>query len=181
MKNPVVLIIVGLAAMVASVAVGGVVPDGWELAVMVPGVLLALAFVVGIGGLSRSGWLMIPAFVVAITGTTVLVGDGPRALLAAFGTPEQCVVTNVRDLGHQDTKAFEHDVTCGGKPQQIVVLGERTMPLGEATVLRIDPMRPVFRDHNDYSREWVIGLPVAVITLLISAVALRTRRVMRQA
>ncbi|TWP48349.1 hypothetical protein FKR81_29110 [Lentzea tibetensis] len=181
MKNPVLWIVCGLVAMAASVFVGAVVPDGWELAVMVPGILLSLAFVAGVGGLSRSGWLMIPAFVIAITGTTVLVGDGQRAIVGTFGAPEECTVTAVRDLGRQDTQAFEHDVTCPGGTEKIVVLGERTMPPGPVTVLRLKPMRPVFRDHNDYSREWVLGTPVAIITLLIAAAALRARRVMRQA
>lgn len=181
-KNPVALIAVGLVAMVASVLVGAVVPDGWELAVMIPGILLSLAFVLGVGRLGGSGWLMVPAFVIAITGTAVLVGDGYRAFLAVAGTPEECTVTSVRDLGRADTNAHEHAVTCPlHGDAKIVVLGDRPMPLGAATVLHSPPMRPVFRDHNDYAREWVIGVPVAIITLLIAAASLRARRVMRQA
>lgn len=181
MKNPVLWIVFGLVAMAASVFVGAVIPDGWELVVMVPGILLSLAFVAGVGGLSRSGWLMIPAFVIAITGTTVLVGDGQRAIVGTFGSPEECTVNAVRNLGRQDTQAFENDVTCPRGAYTMVVLGERPMKPGPAAVLHLAPMRPVFRDHNDYSREWVLGTPVAIITLLLAAAALRARRVMRQA
>lgn len=182
MRRPVVLIIVGITAMVAGVLAGAVIPDGWELAVMIPGIALSLAFVAGIGELSRSGWFMVPAFVVAITGTAVLVGDGHRAFVGAFGTPEECTVRTVTDLRRPNTNAFEHAVTCAKHGEQkIITLGSRPMPTGNATVLHYPPMRPVFREHNHYAREWVIGVPVAIITLLIAAVGLRARRVIRQA
>jgi hypothetical protein len=105
-------------------------------------------------------------------------------LMDVFATPETCVVTSVEDLQRPDNPAFAHHITCpDGAELRIVVPGEqdKKMPPGPATVLRHPVMRPLLADRNDWSGEWVFGVPIAVLLLLICATTLRARRVMRQA
>ncbi|MCP2250018.1 hypothetical protein [Lentzea aerocolonigenes] len=183
MRRPVPLVVIGLAAIAAVVVLGAVVPVRYDLAVLVPCSVLALAFVWGLGKLGPA-WLMLPAFMVVIPGTAVLVSDGHRALMDVLGTPETCVITSVDDLPRPDNPAFAHHITCpDGTRLRIVVLGEqeKKMQPGPATVLRHPLMRPLLADRNDWSAEWVFGVPIAILLLLICATTLRARRVMRQA
>ena len=177
------LIVIGLAAIAAAVVLGAIVPEGYELAVLVPCCLLSLAFAWGVGKLGPA-WLVLPAFMVVIPGTAVLVGDGHRALMDVLATPQTCVIKSVEDLPGPDNPAFAHHITCpDGAELRIVVLGEpdKKMPPGPATVLRHPVMRPLLADRNDWSGEWVFGVPIAILLLLICATTLRARRVMRQA
>ncbi|SEP96022.1 hypothetical protein SAMN05216188_1011051 [Lentzea xinjiangensis] len=183
MRRPVPLIVLGLTAIAAAVVLGAVVPEDQQLAVLVPCCLLSLAFAWGVGKLGPA-WLVLPAFMVVIPGTAVLVGDGHRALMDALGTPETCVVSGVEDVPGPDNPAFAHHLTCpDGAELRIVVPGEqdkRMLP-GPATVLRHPVMRPLLAERNDWSAEWVLGVPSAALLLLICATTLRARRVMRQA
>lgn len=183
MRRPVPLIVIGLVAIAAAVVLGAVVPEKYHLAVLIPCGLLSLAFAWGVGKLGPA-WLVLPAFMIVIPGTAVLVGDGHRALMDLLGTPETCVVDTVEDVPGPDNPAFAHRVVCpDGAQLRIVVLGEqdKKMQPGPATVLRHPLMRPLLADRNDWSVEWVFGVPIAVVLLLICATALRARRVMRQA
>jgi hypothetical protein len=175
--------VTGLAAIAAAVVLGAVVPEEYQLAVLVPGCLMSLAFAWGVGKLGPA-WLVLPAFMVVIPGTAVLVGDGHRALMDLLGTPETCVVKSVEDVPGPDNPVFAHHVTCpDGAELRIVVRGEqdKKMQPGPATVLRHPVMRPLLADRNDWSDEWVFGVPIAILLLLICATTLRARRVMRQA
>lgn len=183
MTRPAPLIVIGLGAVAAAVLLGAVVPEQYELAVLVPACLLSLAFAWGVGKLGPA-WLVLPAFMVVIPGTAVLVGDGHRALMDVLGTPQTCVITSVEDVPGPDNPMFAHHVTCpDGAQLRIVVRGEQDKKVrpGPATVLRHPLMRPLLADRNDWSGEWVFGVPVAVVLLLICATTLRARRVMRQA
>ncbi|MGW4206605.1 hypothetical protein ACWEIJ_01335 [Lentzea sp. NPDC004789] len=183
MRRPVPLIVIGLAAIAAAVVLGAVVPEKYELAVLVPCCLLSLAFAWGLARLGPA-WLVLPAIMVAIPGTAVLVSDGHRALMDVLATPQTCVITSVEDVPGPDNPAFAHHLTCpDGAQLRIVVLGEqeKKMPPGPATVLRHPVMRPLLADRNDWSGEWVFGVPIAILLLLICATTLRARRVMRQA
>lgn len=183
MRRPIPLIVIGLVAITAAVVLGAVVPDGYQLAVLVPSCLLSFAFAWGVGKLGPA-WLVLPALMVVIPGTAVLVGDGHRALMDVLGTPQTCVIKSVEELPGPDNPAFAHHLTCpDGAELRIVVLGEqdKRMQPGPATVLRHPVMRPLLADRNDWSGEWVFGVPIAVLMLLICATTLRARRVMRQA
>lgn len=181
MRRPTPLIVIGLLAIAAAVVLGAVVPEQYELAVLVPCCLLSLAFAWGVGKLGPA-WLVLPAFMVVIPGTAVLVGDGHRALMDVLGTPGTCVINRVEELPRPDNPAFAHHITCpDGAQLRIVVLGEQKMQPGPATVLRHPVMRPLLAARNDWSGDWVFGVPVAILLLLICATTLRARRVMRQA
>lgn len=183
MRRPTPLIVTGLAAIAVAVVLGAIVPTRYDLAVLIPCSLLSLAFAWGIGKLGPA-WLVLPAFMVVIPGTAVLVHDGHRALMDVFGTPQTCVITSVEDLPRPDNPAFAHHVTCpDGAVLRIVVLGEqdKKMQPGPATVLRHPLMKPLLAERNDWSAEWVFGVPIAILLLLICATTLRARRVMRQA
>ncbi|MFD4674229.1 hypothetical protein ACFWNN_31230 [Lentzea sp. NPDC058450] len=183
MRRPAALIVIGLAAVAAAVVLGAIVPERYDLLVLVPCGLLSLAFAWGVGKLGPT-WLVLPAFMVVIPGTAVLLGDGHRALMDALGTPQTCVITSVEDVPGPDNPAYAHHVTCpDGAESRIVVRGEvdKKVAPGPATVLRHPVMRPLLADRNDWSAEWVFGVPVAVALLLICATTLRARRVMRQA
>lgn len=183
MRRPVPLVVIGLAAIAAVVVLGAIVPVRYDLAVLVPCSVLALAFVWGLGKLGPA-WLMLPAFMVVIPGTAVLVSDGHRALMDVLGSPQTCVISSVEDIPRPDNPAFAHHITCpDGAQLRIVVLGEqeKKMQPGPATVLRHPLMRPLLADRNDWSTEWVFGVPIAILLLLICATTLRARRVMRQA
>ena len=183
MRRPAPLIVIGLTAVVAAVVLGAVVPEQYELAVLMPCCLLSLAFAWGVGKLGPA-WLVLPAFMVVIPGTAVLVGDGHRALMDVLATPQTCAVTSVEDVPGPDNPVFAHRVTCpDGAELRIVVRGEQDKKVqpGPATVLRHPLMRPLFAERNDWSAEWVFGVPAAVLLLLICATTLRARRVMRQA
>lgn len=180
MTRPVPLIVIGLAGIAAVVVLGAVVPEKYQLAVLIPGTLLSLAFAWGLGKLGPA-WLVLPAFMIVIPGTAVLVGDGHRALMDLLGTPQTCVIDTVDQLPGFDNPAFAHHLTCpDGAQLRIVVQGERMLP-GPATVLRHPVMRPLLVERNNWSAEWVLGVPIAVLLLLICPTALRARRVMRQA
>ncbi|MFI6097293.1 hypothetical protein ACIA8G_17140 [Lentzea sp. NPDC051213] len=183
MRRPAPLIVIGLVAIAAAVVLGAVVPEPYQLAVLIPCGLLSLAFAWGIGKLGPA-WLVLPAFMIVIPGTAVLVSDGHRALMDLVGTPEPCVISSVEDLPRQDNPAFTHHVACqDGAELRIVVLGEqdKKMQPGPTTVLRHPLMRPLLAERNDWSVEWVFGVPLAIVLLLICATTLRARRVMRQA
>ncbi|MDT7789609.1 MAG: hypothetical protein QOF58_8028, partial [Pseudonocardiales bacterium] len=138
MRRPAPLIVIGLAAIAAAVVLGAVVPTRFDLAVLIPCCLLSLAFAWGIGKLGPA-WLVLPAFMVVIPGTAVLVGDGHRALMDLLATPQTCVINSVEDLPRPDNPAFAHHITCpDGAELRIVVLGEqdKRMQPGPATVLR---------------------------------------------
>ncbi|MET9630292.1 hypothetical protein ABZX92_22765 [Lentzea sp. NPDC006480] len=183
MRRPVPLIVIGLAAIAAAAVLGAIVPKRYDLAVLIPCCLLSLAFAWGVGKLGPA-WLVLPAFMVVIPGTTVLVSDGHRALMDLLATRETCVITRVDDIPRPDNPAFAHYLTCpDGAELRIVVLGEqdKKMQPGPATVLRHPVMRPLLADRNDWSGEWVFGVPIAILLLLICATTLRARRVMRQA
>jgi hypothetical protein len=174
--------VIGLVAIAVAVVLGAVVPEHYQLVVLIPCCLLSLAFAWGVGKLVP--WLVLPAFMVVIPGTAVLVSDGHRALMDLLGTPETCVIRSVEELPGPDNPAFAHDITCAdGAELRIVVPGEQAkrMQPGPATVLRHPVMRPLLAERNDWSGEWVFGVPVAVLMLLICATTLRARRVMRQA
>ncbi|WP_434438727.1 hypothetical protein [Lentzea sp. E54] len=183
MRRPAPLIVIGLVAVAAAVALGAVVPESYQLAVLLPCGLLSFAFAWGLGKLGPA-WLVLPAFMVVIPGTAVLVGDGHRALMDLLATPQTCVVESVEDLPGPDNPMFAHQVTCpDGAELSIVVRGEqdKKMQPGPATVLRHPLMRPLLAERNDWSAEWVFGVPLAIVLLLICATTLRARRVMRQA
>ncbi|MEU0881152.1 hypothetical protein ABZ345_21295 [Lentzea sp. NPDC005914] len=183
MRRPTPLIVIGLAAIAAAVVLGAIVPEQYELAVLIPCGLLSLAFAWGLGKLGPA-WLVLPAFMVVIPGTAVLVSDGHRALMDVLATPQTCVINSVEDLPGPDNPAFAHHITCpDGAELRIVVLGEqdKRMQPGPATVLRHPVMRPLLADRNDWSDEWVFGVPIAIFLLLMCATTLRARRVMRQA
>ncbi|MGW6931020.1 hypothetical protein ACWGE0_13220 [Lentzea sp. NPDC054927] len=174
--------VIGLTAIAAAVVLGAVVPERYQLVVLIPCCLASLAFAWGVGKLVP--WLVLPAFMVVIPGTAVLVSDGHRALMDVLGTPETCVIRSVEELPGPDNPAYAHHITCqDGAELRIVVLGEqeKRMRPGPATVLRHPVMRPLLAERNDWSGEWVFGVPVAVLMLLICATTLRARRVMRQA
>ncbi|GLY52863.1 hypothetical protein [Lentzea sp. NBRC 102530] len=177
------LIVIGLAAVAVAVVLGAVVPERYDLLVLVPCLLMSLAFAWGLGKLGTA-WLVLPAFMVVIPGTAVLLGDGHRALMDALGTPRTCVITSVEDVPGLDNPEYVHHLTCpDGAELRIAVRGERDKRVepGPATVLRHPVMRPLLADRNDWSAEWVFGVPAAVALLLICATTLRARRVMRQA
>ncbi|MFS8096497.1 hypothetical protein LFM09_05090 [Lentzea alba] len=181
--KPVPLIVIGLAGMAAAVVLGAIAPEKYQIAILGPCALLSLAFAWGLGKLGPA-WLMLPAFMIVIPGTAVLVSDGHRALMDLLGTPETCVIETVGDLPGPDNPAFAHQVVCpDGMEERIIVLGEqdKKMQPGPATVLRHPVMRPLLADRNNWSVEWVFGVPIAVVLLLICATTLRARRVMRQA
>lgn len=181
MRRPVPLILVGIAAIVAAVVLGAVVPERYQLAVLLPCGLLSVAFAWGIGKLSDA-WLILPALMIVIPGTSVLVSDGHRALMDVVGTRETCTIRSVEQWPGGDNPAFTHDVICpDGAQLTIVVRGEQDMEPGPAVVLRHAWMRPLLADRNDWSEGWVFGVPIAIILLLICATGLRARRVMRQA
>ncbi|SDF91720.1 hypothetical protein SAMN05216553_104166 [Lentzea fradiae] len=183
MRRPSVLVVTGLVAIVAAVLLGAVVPLRYQLAVLLPCGLGSIAFAWGIGKIGPA-WLVLPAFMVVIPGTAVLVSDGHRALMDVLATRETCVVTSVENIPGPDNPAFAHHLVCAdGARLRIVVPGEqeKRMAPGPATVLRHPVMRPLLADRNDWSAEWVFGVPIAVVSLLVCATALRARRVMRQA
>ncbi len=183
MRRPVPLIVLGLTAIAAAVVLGAVVPEQYQLAVLAPCCLASLAFAWGVGKLGPA-WLVLPALMVVVPGTAVLVSDGHRALMDVLATPETCAIRSVENLPGPDNPAFAHHVTCAdGAELRIVVLGEQDKKMlpGPATVLRHPVMRPLLADRNDWSADWVLGVPVAVLLLLICATTLRARRVMRQA
>ncbi|HUQ56817.1 hypothetical protein [Lentzea sp.] len=183
MKRPAALIAVGLVAIAAAVALGAVVPERYQLAVLVPCCLASLAFAWGVGKLGPA-WLVLPAFMVVIPGTAVLVSDGHRALMDVLATRETCAITSVEDVPGPDNPAFAHHITCAdGARLRIVVPGEQEKKMlpGPATVLRHPVMRPLLADRNDWSAEWVFGVPLAVLALVLCATTLRARRVMGQA
>lgn len=182
MRRPVPLILTGLAGIVAAVVLGAVVPERYQLAVLLPCGLLSCAFAWGLGKLSDA-WMVLPALMIVIPGTSVLVSDGHRVLMDLVGTRQTCVVTSAERLGG-DNPAFAHDITCpDGAQLHIVVRGEQDKRVepGPATVLRHAWMRPLLADRNDWSQGWVFGVPIAIFLLLICATGLRARRVMRQA
>ncbi|KOV79869.1 hypothetical protein [Nocardia sp. NRRL S-836] len=183
MNRPVPLIVSGVLGIAAAVVLGAVVPDEHRLAVMVPGCLLACAFAWGVGRLSDP-WLVLPALMVLVPGTAVLVGDGHRALMDLVAHRETCVVERVDEVTGTDTPAYAHRVRClDGAVLTVVVQGEadKRVPPGPVAVLRHEWMRPLLADRNDWSAEWVFGVPIAIFVLLICATSLRARRVMRQA
>ncbi len=183
MSRPLPLIAIGLAAIAAAVVLGAVVPENYQLAVLIPCGLLSIAFAWGLGKLSEP-WLILPALMIVIPGTAVLVGDGHRVLMDLVGSPETCVVRSVEELPGGDNPSFAHHVTCpDGAELRIVVRGEpeKKMQPGPATVLRHAWMRPLLAERNDWSQGWVFGVPIAIFLLLICATTLRARRVMRQA
>lgn len=180
MRRPASLVVIGLLAIAAAAVLGAVVPEEYQLAVLIPCGLLSLAFAWGLGKLGPA-WLVLPAFMIVIPGTAVLVGDGHRALMDLLATPQTCVIDTVEQLPGFDNPAFAHHLTCpDGAQLRIVVPGERMQP-GPATVLRHPVMRPLIAERNNWSAEWVFGVPIAVLLLLICPTALRARRVMRQA
>jgi len=182
-RRPVPLIVAGLLGIGAAVVLGAVVPEEYLLAVLIPCGLLSLAFAWGLGKLGPA-WLVLPAFMIVIPGTAVLVGDGHRALMDLLGTPQTCVIDTVEQLSGFDNPAFAHQLTCpDGAQPRIVVPGEQDKKMlpGPATVLRHPVMRPLLAERNNWSAEWVFGVPIAVLLLLICPTALRARRVMRQA
>jgi hypothetical protein len=175
--------VIGVLGIAAAVVLGAVVPDDHRLAVMVPGCLLACAFAWGVGKVGDP-WLVLPALMVLVPGTAVLVGDGHRALMDVLGTRETCVVERVDELAGKDNPAYAHQVHCpDGTRFAVVVQGgiDKRMPPGPVTVLRHEWMRPLFADRNDWSVGWVSGVPITIFLLLICATGLRARRVMRQA
>ncbi|HEX7302245.1 hypothetical protein [Lentzea sp.] len=183
MRRPVALIAAGLAAIAAAVVLGAVVPERYQLAVLAPCCLGSLAFAWGVGELGPP-WLVLPALMVVVPGTAVLVSDGHRALMDVLATPQTCVIRGVEDVPGPDNPAFVHRVSCpDGAELRIVVPGEQEKKMlpGPATVLRHPVMRPLLADRNDWSAEWVFGVPLGVLLLLICATTLRARRVMRQA
>lgn len=184
MRRPALLIAIGLAGVAAAIALGAAVPDAYQLPVMAGGCLLSLAFAWGVAELSGEAWLLIPAFMVLIPGTAVLVGDGHRALMDLVARQETCVIERVEELTGRDTPAYAHTAYCpDGATLTIVVQGEadKRMPLGPVSVLRHEWMRPLLAERNDWSAEWVFGVPIATFLLLVCATGLRARRVMRQA
>lgn len=183
MSRPYALVVTGLAAIAAAVVLGAVVPLRYQLLILAPCCLASIAFAWGVGKLGPA-WLVLPAFMVVIPGTAVLVSDGHRALMDVLATRETCEVTRVEGIPGPDNPASAHHLTCpDGARLRIVVPGEQEKRLstGPATVLRHPVMRPLLADRNDWSAEWVFGVPVSVVLLLICATALRARRVMRQA
>ncbi|MFD9698919.1 hypothetical protein [Lentzea sp. NPDC059081] len=183
MRRPAPLIALGLVAITAAVVLGAVVPEHHRLAVIAPCCLGSLAFAWGVGKLGPN-WLVLPALMVVVPGTAVLASDGHRALMDLLATRETCVIRGVEDVPGPDNPAFAHDITCqDGAQLRIVVPGEQEKKMlpGPATVLRHPVMRPLLADRNDWSTEWVFGVPLAVLLLMICATALRARRVMRQA
>lgn len=183
MRRAVPLIVIGLAGIAGAVVLGASVPEDYQLAVLIPCGLLSIAFAWGLGKLSDP-WLILPALMIVIPGTAVLVSDGHRALMDVVGTPQTCVVRSVDNLSGVDNPAFAHHVVCpDGAELRIVVRGEldKKMRPGPVTVLRHEWMRPLLAERNNWSEEWVFGVPIAIFLLLICATTLRARRVMRQA
>ncbi|ANZ37861.1 hypothetical protein BBK82_19130 [Lentzea guizhouensis] len=183
MSRPVPLIVIGVLGIAAAVVLGAVVPTNHQLAVMIPGCLLACAFAWGVGKLADP-WLVLPALMVLVPGTAVLVGDGHRALMDVLAQRETCVVERVDEVTGHDNPAYSHRVHCpDGTALTVVVQGnvDKQLPLGPVTVLRHEHMRPLLADRNDWSVGWVLGVPITIFVLLICATGLRARRVMRQA